>query len=94
MPRYCKLTPEEIEKRLSRKRAEYRATNYQKLCKSCWRKLPRESFYRAPSRYDGCSTYCIDCDRARAAARWRRRQELHRILIANGAGVSHVENVV
>lgn len=93
MPRKTPLTDEQIARQLSLKRAEFRDPLYMKRCPSCWRKLAAEQFWVCPSRYDGRSTYCKECEIRRRAIRRRKRREA-RTLKENGAGVSYVENVV
>jgi hypothetical protein len=78
------LTPEQVEHRLSLKRAEYRDPSYSKRCPTCKQHLYREHYYVCPSRYDGLSPQCKACQYRRLAAWNRARNELFRTLRANG----------
>jgi hypothetical protein len=85
LPRYSKLTAEQIAHRMSLKKPEVRSPDFRKLCKGCGRTLPRGAFYLVIDRPDACSNMCRICEPKRVMAQRAKRRERLRVLGENGA---------
>ncbi|MDG9858455.1 hypothetical protein N7403_31785 [Pseudomonas nitroreducens] len=65
----------EIERKLLTGRVVKIGNVEHKFCSHCKTAKPISEYYQSSSRASGLTTYCIDCERIKAAKRWRERNQ-------------------